>query len=53
MLSHVSIYFDMDRFGSEFVASPRHANGIVVSGTTTRAMSHALEAIRTLADKIQ
>ena len=36
--------FDMGRFGIEFVASPRHADGIVISGTTTRAMAHALEA---------
>ena len=37
-------YFDMGRFGVEFVASPRHADGVVISGTTTQAMAHALEA---------
>jgi Ni,Fe-hydrogenase III small subunit/NAD-dependent dihydropyrimidine dehydrogenase PreA subunit len=39
-----NINFDMGRFGIEFVASPRHADGIVISGTTTRAMAHALDA---------
>ncbi len=38
-----NVNFDIARFGIEFVASPRHADGIVVSGTTTRAMAHALE----------
>jgi Ni,Fe-hydrogenase III small subunit/NAD-dependent dihydropyrimidine dehydrogenase PreA subunit len=39
-----NVNFDMGRFGIEFVASPRHADGIVISGTTTRAMEYALEA---------
>jgi Ni,Fe-hydrogenase III small subunit/NAD-dependent dihydropyrimidine dehydrogenase PreA subunit len=39
-----NVNFDMGRFGIEFVASPRHADGVVVSGTTTRAMANALEA---------
>jgi Ni,Fe-hydrogenase III small subunit/NAD-dependent dihydropyrimidine dehydrogenase PreA subunit len=39
-----NVNFDMGRFGIEFVASPRHADGIVISGTTTRAMAQALEA---------
>jgi len=39
-----NVNFDMSRFGVEFVASPRHADGIVISGTTTSAMAHALEA---------
>ena len=34
----------MGRFGIEFVASPRHADGIVLSGTTTRNMEQALAA---------
>jgi Ni,Fe-hydrogenase III small subunit/NAD-dependent dihydropyrimidine dehydrogenase PreA subunit len=37
-----NVNFDMSRFGIEFVASPRHADGIVLSGTTTRNMEHAL-----------
>jgi Ni,Fe-hydrogenase III small subunit/NAD-dependent dihydropyrimidine dehydrogenase PreA subunit len=39
-----NVNFDMGRFGVEFVASPRHADGVVISGTTTSAMAHALEA---------
>ena len=39
-----NVNFDMGRFGIEFVASPRHADGIVLSGTTTRNMEHALTA---------
>jgi Ni,Fe-hydrogenase III small subunit len=39
-----NVNFDMGRFGVEFVASPRHADGVVISGTTTHAMAHALEA---------
>jgi Ni,Fe-hydrogenase III small subunit/NAD-dependent dihydropyrimidine dehydrogenase PreA subunit len=39
-----NVNFDMGRFGIEFVASPRHADGVVVSGTTTRAMANALES---------
>jgi len=39
-----NVNFDMGRFGIEFVASPRHADGVVISGTTTRAMAKALES---------
>ena len=39
-----NVNFDLGRFGVEFVASPRHADGVVISGTTTRAMEYALEA---------
>jgi Ni,Fe-hydrogenase III small subunit/NAD-dependent dihydropyrimidine dehydrogenase PreA subunit len=39
-----NVNFDMGRFGIEFVASPRHADGVVISGTTTRVMANALEA---------
>jgi Ni,Fe-hydrogenase III small subunit/NAD-dependent dihydropyrimidine dehydrogenase PreA subunit len=39
-----NVNFDMGRFGIEFVASPRHGDGVVISGTTTRAMESALEA---------
>lgn len=35
--------FDMGRFGIEFVASPRHADGIVITGPITKNMSKALE----------
>lgn len=35
--------FDMGRFGIEFVASPRHADGIVITGPITKNMATALE----------
>jgi Ni,Fe-hydrogenase III small subunit len=35
--------FDMGRFGIEFVASPRHADGILVTGPITQNMAGALE----------
>jgi Ni,Fe-hydrogenase III small subunit len=38
-----NVNFDMGRFGIEFVASPRHADGIVVTGPITANMSEALQ----------
>jgi hypothetical protein len=35
-----NVNFDLGRFGIEFVASPRQADGVVISDTTTRAMAH-------------
>lgn len=35
--------FDMGRFGIEFVASPRHADGIVITGPITKNMAKALD----------
>lgn len=35
--------FDMGRYGIEFVASPRHADGIVITGPITKNMAQALE----------
>lgn len=35
--------FDMGRYGIEFVASPRHADGIVVTGPVSKNMAKALE----------
>lgn len=35
--------FDMGRFGIEFVASPRHADGIVITGPVTENMAEALK----------
>lgn len=35
--------FDLGRFGIQFVASPRHADGIVVTGPVTKNMKLALE----------
>ncbi|MDR0348462.1 MAG: NADH:ubiquinone oxidoreductase [Tannerella sp.] len=38
-----NVNFDMGRFGIEFVASPRHADGIVITGPITENMSDALQ----------
>lgn len=37
-----NVVFDLSRFGVQFVASPRHADGIVVTGPVTRNMELAL-----------
>ena len=37
-----TVVFDMGRFGIQFVASPRHADGIVVTGPVTENMKQAL-----------
>ena len=39
-----NVVFDLARFGVEFVASPRHADGIVVTGVVNSNMRYALEA---------
>lgn len=38
-----TLNFDLGRFGIQFVASPRHADGIVVTGPVTNNMRTALE----------
>jgi Ni,Fe-hydrogenase III small subunit len=38
-----NVVFDLARFGVQFVASPRHADGIVITGTVNRNMRAALE----------
>jgi Ni,Fe-hydrogenase III small subunit len=38
-----NVVFDMGRFGVQFVASPRHADGIVITGTVNVNMRDALE----------
>jgi Ni,Fe-hydrogenase III small subunit len=38
-----NVVFDMARFGVQFVASPRHADGIVLSGVVNENMRGALE----------
>jgi len=38
-----NVNFDMGRFGIDFVASPRHADGIVVTGPISKNMAEALE----------
>jgi len=37
-----NVNFDMGRYGIEFVASPRHADGLVITGPITENMSEAL-----------
>ena len=39
-----NVQFDMSRFGIDFVASPRHADGIVITGPITANMAAPLEA---------
>jgi Ni,Fe-hydrogenase III small subunit len=38
-----TVVFDLSRFGVEFVASPRHADGLLVTGALSRNMQLALE----------
>ncbi len=38
-----TVVFDLGRFGIQFVAAPRHADGLVVTGPVTRTMLLALE----------
>jgi Ni,Fe-hydrogenase III small subunit/NAD-dependent dihydropyrimidine dehydrogenase PreA subunit len=37
-----NVVFDLGRFGVQFVASPRHADGILITGPVTRNMEPAL-----------
>ena len=38
-----NVVFDLSRFGVQFVASPRHADGLVITGTVNRNMRAALQ----------
>ncbi|MEP7111048.1 MAG: hypothetical protein ABI760_23835 [Ferruginibacter sp.] len=38
-----NVNFDMGRFGIDFVASPRHADGIVITGPITENMAEPLQ----------
>ncbi|NSW93898.1 MAG: NADH:ubiquinone oxidoreductase [Bacteroidales bacterium] len=38
-----NVNFDFGRYGVEFVASPRHADGIVITGPVTENMAKALQ----------
>lgn len=38
-----TIGWDLGRFGIQFVASPRHADGLLITGPVTRAMELALQ----------
>src|ERR1017187_6710488 len=37
-----NVVFDLSRFGIQFVASPRHADGLIVTGAVSRNMRDAL-----------
>ncbi|MBF0443206.1 MAG: NADH-quinone oxidoreductase subunit NuoB [Oligoflexales bacterium] len=39
-----TIAWDLQRFGIDFVASPRHADGILVTGPVTKNMAYALKS---------
>ena len=41
--SSSNVQFDMGRYGIEFVASPRHADGIVITGPITENMAQPLQ----------
>ncbi|MBN2416954.1 hypothetical protein JXO52_13995 [bacterium] len=46
-----NVNFDMGRFGIDFVASPRHADGIVITGPVSRNMAPALrDAIESIGE---
>jgi len=38
-----TVVYDLGRFGIQFVASPRHADGLLITGPVTRAMELALQ----------
>lgn len=38
-----TVVFDLGRFGIPFVASPRHADGLLITGPVIRNMSLALQ----------
>ena len=38
-----NVNFDMGRFGIDFVASPRHADGLVITGPITSSMAEPLQ----------
>ncbi|MEI7847830.1 MAG: NADH:ubiquinone oxidoreductase, partial [Chloroflexota bacterium] len=38
-----NVQFDMSRYGIDFVASPRHADGIVITGPITKNMAQAVQ----------
>src|SRR5687768_16293326 len=38
-----NVFYDLERFGLRFVASPRHADVLLVTGPVTKNMREALE----------
>ncbi len=43
MTASGNVQFDMSRFGIEFVASPKHADGIVITGPISENMAEAVD----------
>lgn len=43
LIASNNVQFDISRYGIEFVASPRHADGIIITGPINKNMSEALE----------
>lgn len=39
-----NVVFDLSRFGIQFVASPRHADGLMITGPVTKNMAAALKS---------
>ena len=48
-----NVAYDLERFGLRFVASPRHADVLLVTGPLTRNMRVALEAVKDRMTKIE
>jgi len=46
-----TLVFDLGRFGIQFVASPRHADGLLITGPVTRNMALALQKTYTAVPK--
>ena len=40
-----NVNFDFGRYGVEFVASPRHADGVVITGPTPKSLSYAVRRL--------
>lgn len=43
LMASTNANFDIGRYGIEFTASPRHADGIIITGPITKNMAYALE----------
>lgn len=43
MTASGNVQFDMSRFGIEFIASPKHADGIVITGPISENMAEAVD----------
>jgi Ni,Fe-hydrogenase III small subunit len=43
LVALANVVFDLSRFGVQFVASPRHADGIIITGAFNRNMQKAIQ----------